>query len=912
MASYAYGAVDDYGVKYVTQQVKDSLYGEMPFQSSSVAVQYLGSLFGNVKSLLDSGSTSVLALIFQVFNLGVLSIAGVILLYSIVFSVAGVSQDGGAIASGRASAWVFARVVTSFSILLPLPGYQGFSGIQLLVLKMVLAGSSLADMSWQATVDYLVEHGSPTAEGVDRLGSPTVPTGDRLISSVPLSFSGESCDPDDAQRKQGDPAGCYRYTTIDSGKPLKDSPKYLVIINEAIAQSMNILDLCNPCIEEGLVFSDLMITFDAVVKNASRQSSQESRTVIEVNALFERPDMGIRESKKMYEIALVDSRDRPGGVPNAVLLRTDIAKYIKHVSHDLLQLRVKSNEYTEEEVVSIFAKRMREYYLSVERVLKANPNKAAQKKDTDAIKVARREGWVKAAIFWNKIVADVQPDPAMQPGAVVLPNVVYSVDNYKYEVNDYKFKTARLDDVLELNAFAKVVKGAVSFGGRKIANRYELLYDPEKAQAEEAASLQSWVTAGSGPFNQLYARINAPAEPPGASVSVSQFTVKSDIVLNKMQQMSKSAFCQYAYVFAPEEGSGQPKDLKWCADGGGVPQKIDYILFSKQITKAAYLGQKLVGASSTFFKDATQDIYEQVDKAQLWTQGVVAVVQGWQGAIRALVAHYQSKAKKAKSESGEDSDDYKKTASLGDRYGTIGEVGGIIADPLQKIIELVKTISTAIAGMFLPYGNGLAVAYLLVGVLLSAYLPFVPVVIYIFAVLAWLFSAIEAMVAAPIVAVGFANPEGQEMLGKSEQAVILLLGVYLRPILTLIGFLTAIMLADVLVEVFNLLLIGAVPFFVKGVLAIGANSNGTPALVAFYASVSMMIFYAYALMVILEQCYSITYTVPDKVLKWLGGTQDNAGSSISAVLRNASTGLGQQAQSAAQGTASTTSSGLKG
>ena len=61
-----------------------------------------------------------------------------------------------------------------------------------------------------------------------------------------------------------------------------------------------------------------------------------------------------------------------------------------------------------------------------------------------------------------------------------------------------------------------------------------------------------------------------------------------------------------------------------------------------------------------------------------------------------------------------------------------------------------------------------------------------------------------------------------------------------------------------------------------------------------------------------DDMYSITYIIPDKVLRWLGGTQDNAGSSISAVIRGASSGLSQQAQSAAQGVATTTSSGLKG
>ncbi len=75
------------------------------------------------------------------------------------------------------------------------------------------------------------------------------------------------------------------------------------------------------------------------------------------------------------------------------------------------------------------------------------------------------------------------------------------------------------------------------------------------------------------------------------------------------------------------------------------------------------------------------------------------------------------------------------------------------------------------------------------GVMLTFYVPLYPYLLFLFGVVGWLLYVIEAMVAAPLVAFGMSHPEGHDFMGRAEQALMLVLGVFLRPTLMIIGYL---------------------------------------------------------------------------------------------------------------------------
>ncbi|MFI4962230.1 MAG: type IVB secretion system protein DotA [Legionellales bacterium] len=84
-----------------------------------------------------------------------------------------------------------------------------------------------------------------------------------------------------------------------------------------------------------------------------------------------------------------------------------------------------------------------------------------------------------------------------------------------------------------------------------------------------------------------------------------------------------------------------------------------------------------------------------------------------------------------------------------------------------------------------------------IGFTTAYYIPLLPYMIFLFGTIAWLMCVIEAMVAAPIVALGVTHPEGHEAFGKGEQAIMILLNVFLRPAMMIIGYIAAIALSYV-------------------------------------------------------------------------------------------------------------------
>lgn len=123
----------------------------------------------------------------------------------------------------------------------------------------------------------------------------------------------------------------------------------------------------------------------------------------------------------------------------------------------------------------------------------------------------------------------------------------------------------------------------------------------------------------------------------------------------------------------------------------------------------------------------------------------------------------------------------------------------------------VTTSLIPVFGVFIFALIGLALPLLIawVGVMVSIgfttayFIPILPYMIFTFGSIAWLISVIEAMVAAPIVALGVTHPEGHDAFGKGEASIMILLNVFLRPAMMIIGYISAIALSYVGVWILN-------------------------------------------------------------------------------------------------------------
>ncbi len=212
-----------------------------------------------------------------------------------------------------------------------------------------------------------------------------------------------------------------------------------------------------------------------------------------------------------------------------------------------------------------------------------------------------------------------------------------------------------------------------------------------------------------------------------------------------------------------------------------------------------------------------------------------------------------------------------------------------------------------------------AAAFLATGVMLSYYLPLYPYMIYTFGVIGWLILVIEAMVAAPLVALGITHPEGHDFLGSAKQATMLLLGVFMRPALMVIGLIASMILSYVSLRIMVYTYSGFVQDLFYAVMPINGAASGSVLTAAAQATanvllqstspvglvMSLLVFplflaiFAGMVYVVTTHCYSLIYRLPDYVGKWIGIPNEQSSAAQMAEKMHGSMSSGAKSMAAA-------------
>lgn len=181
------------------------------------------------------------------------------------------------------------------------------------------------------------------------------------------------------------------------------------------------------------------------------------------------------------------------------------------------------------------------------------------------------------------------------------------------------------------------------------------------------------------------------------------------------------------------------------------------------------------------------------------------------------------------------------------------------------LISLLLTPGLGLALVFIillgPMVIAIATILIGYGTIFAFYIPLIPYMVFTFASVAWFIAVIEAMVAAPIVALGLAHPEGHDSFGKAREAIMLLANVFLRPALMIIGYVIAIILSFV---TFHLVNAG----FFRATNAITGTAFGIGSAIAPLFIVGL---YTTIIMQVMQKSFDLIYLLPDRVLKWIGG-----------------------------------------
>ncbi|ABS78182.2 type IV secretion protein DotA [Coxiella burnetii] len=198
--------------------------------------------------------------------------------------------------------------------------------------------------------------------------------------------------------------------------------------------------------------------------------------------------------------------------------------------------------------------------------------------------------------------------------------------------------------------------------------------------------------------------------------------------------------------------------------------------------------------------------------------------------------------------------------------------------PVQALLGWIKPLLMVVAvGL---WGTGFVLAY---------YVPLYPYMLYTFGVIGWIIVVIEAMVAAPLIAFGLTHPEGHDFLGEAKQGGMLLLGVFLRPVLMVVGLIAGMILSYVALRIVVYTFSGlAVDLFANtpssgpasgsilhAATALMSNSMATAGSVT-GAIVSLMVFplvliiFTMLVYVVTTQSFSLIFALPDNVMRWIG------------------------------------------
>lgn len=155
--------------------------------------------------------------------------------------------------------------------------------------------------------------------------------------------------------------------------------------------------------------------------------------------------------------------------------------------------------------------------------------------------------------------------------------------------------------------------------------------------------------------------------------------------------------------------------------------------------------------------------------------------------------------------------------------------------------------------------QSIVLGLLIFGSIAAYYIPLIPFITGVTAVIKWFVLVFESVIAAPIWAAAHIHPDGDDAVGKGAAGYMLILGLLMRPALTVLGFFGSIWLAQPVTGYINIAYMTTVQ---------GAEHNSFSFIAAFVAYV---VIYVIIMTGVIHSVFSLVNWLPDNVLRWIGG-----------------------------------------
>lgn len=216
-------------------------------------------------------------------------------------------------------------------------------------------------------------------------------------------------------------------------------------------------------------------------------------------------------------------------------------------------------------------------------------------------------------------------------------------------------------------------------------------------------------------------------------------------------------------------------------------------------------------------------------------------------------------------------------------------IGGSVAIMASSVVLSLWSSASSLGyafrdmiNFFTPLLMLLLVTLYVQGLTMAYYIPMVPFIVFTFAVMGWFVVVIESMIAAPLVALGLTHVEGHDMWGRSEEAMWLLLNVFLRPILMIFGLVSGMILSRIGLVLLN--------------MGFGQLMSEFSKINDMYVSVGRFMIYIALAIMIVNASYSLIHKVPDRVMRWLRSGGDQMSEYVNQATQGAQRGVQESGQ----------------
>ncbi|BBU46954.1 hypothetical protein PPTS312_48690 [Pseudomonas putida] len=144
----------------------------------------------------------------------------------------------------------------------------------------------------------------------------------------------------------------------------------------------------------------------------------------------------------------------------------------------------------------------------------------------------------------------------------------------------------------------------------------------------------------------------------------------------------------------------------------------------------------------------------------------------------------------------------------------------------------------------------------------AVFLPSLPYTLFMIVFVGWVLAVLQSIIAAPLWAVMHMTPD-RTFVGSQTQGYLLLLSLFARPALAVLGLFAAVLVSDPVIDY-----IAQGFFAMRG--AVVSSSGGVGAISEFLTFAWWFMVFGLTLLPVLYMIFGLPQTLPDQVLRWIG------------------------------------------